>query len=78
MEINRDVCSSFSVGMETWKVGEIRVMARNSRGLLGPEVFSAERGMLSWQKVDLRVERPCAGGEDGAVTVRKSSWRWTT
>ena len=56
----------------------MRVMPQNSRGVVGPEVFSGERGTPSWEKVDLRVERPCAGGEDGAVTVRKSSRRWTT
>ena len=53
-------------------------MPRNSRDVLGPEVFPLERGTPSWWKVDLRVEGPCAGGKDDGLTVRKSSRRWTT
>ena len=69
--------SSFSVGREAWKVSESRVMPRNSRDVLGPDVFSVERGTPSCRKDDLRVERPHAGEEYGFVTVRKLSRRWT-
>ena len=59
-------------------MSESRVMPRKSRDVLGPAVFSGERGTPSRRKTDLRVERLCDGGEDGGVTVRKSSRRWMT
>ena len=62
---------SLLVGREAWKETE----SRNSRDVLGPAVFSGERGTPSWRKADFRVERPCNGGEEGGVTVRKSSRR---
>lgn len=39
-----------SVGREDWEVSD-------SRDVLGPTVFSAERGTQSYRKVDLRVKK---------------------
>ena len=68
----------FSVGSEAWNDMESRVIPRNSVEVLGPSVFSTDRGTPMSEKADLRVVRPYAGGEEGGVTMRKSSSRWTT
>lgn len=62
----------FSAGREAWKETELRVMPKNSMDVLGPEVFSSERGTPSSKKASMRVVRPWRGGEDGGVTMRKS------
>ena len=68
--MSRDSCWIFSVGRSEVKS---RVMPRNSRDVLGPSVFSEERETPSSWKAEIRVERPYDGGEEGCVTVRKSS-----
>lgn len=78
LEIIREMRLIFSRGRDAWNRTESRVMPRNSSDVLGPAVFSAGRGTpSSWNK-EVRAWRPCAGGEEGGVTVRKSSKRWMT
>ena len=47
--------------------------AEELRDVLVPVL--AERGTPSSWMVDLRMVRPCVGGEDGGMTMRKSSSR---
>lgn len=49
-EIFKETWWSLSVGREDWEVSD-------SRDVLGPTVFSAERGTQSYRKVDLRVKK---------------------
>ena len=71
----KEIRCTFSVGREAWSETELSVMPRNSRAVLGPSVFSGERGTPSLLKAEIRVLRPCEGGEEDGVTVRKSSSR---
>lgn len=49
-EIFKETWWSLSVGREDWEVSD-------SRDVLGPTVFSAERGTQSYRKVNLRVKK---------------------
>lgn len=71
----KEIRCIFSVGRDAWSDTELRVMPRNSRDVLGPSVFSGERGTPSSLKAEISVVRPCDGGEEDGVTVRKSSRR---
>ena len=44
-------------------------MPRNSKEVMGPSIFSGARGTPSSWNVEVRVLRPCNGGEDGGVTT---------
>ena len=68
----------FSGGRDAWSETESRVMPRNSKEVMGPSIFSGARGTPSSWNVVVTVLRLCNGGEDGGVTMRKSSRRWRT
>ena len=71
----KEIQCTFSMGRDAWSETELRVMLRNSRDVLGPSVFSRERGTPSSLKAEIRVLRLCEGREEDGVTVRKSSRR---
>lgn len=62
----KEIRCTFLVGRDAWSETELRVMPRNSRDVLGPSVFSRERGTLNLLKVEIRVLTLCDGGESMA------------
>ena len=54
---------SFSEGGDAWKETESKEMPRNLMDVLGPDVFSSERGTPISEKVFVRVSSPRRGGD---------------
>lgn len=70
--MSSEICWTFSVGSDAWSETESRVMARYSREVLGPSDLSGREALSLWN-AEVRVLRLCAGGDEGGVTIRKSS-----
>lgn len=49
------------------------MLQRNSTDVLGPSVFSEERGTSRLRNAEVRVLRQYDGGKEGGMIVRKSS-----
>ena len=69
LEIRRLIRTSLSVGNKAWNKSELKVIPRNSRDVEGP--FSAESGTPRSEKIEVRVAKLKAGGNEGGEMMGK-------